>query len=97
MAKLVYHYSYGDESILSSIITVTKLTKELYQIVLIQESLEPNFDKLETNYTLVNKESYIDFVDINEDTVMNKKTTIIKVKTTNNPPPEDLFKIIPSN
>ena len=97
MAQLMYHYSYGDEGILGSTITVTKLNKELYQIVLIQESLGPIFNKLESNYTLINKDSHVDFIDVNEDTVMYKNTTTIKVKAQCNPPPEDLFKIVPGH
>lgn len=88
-------YNYSDN--FGSTITVTRLSKELYQIILIQETQEPIFDKLDTRFTLVNKESHIDFIDLSDNAVMHKQTTTIKVKANCNPPPEDLFKITPGN
>lgn len=93
MSQLMYYYSYGSEDILNSTITVTKIKNEVYEIILVQESLEPNFDKLETDHKIVTKDSHIDFINVNENLLMYKNTTNMIVKAINNPSPEKLFRI----
>jgi len=91
---LMYNYSWGDEDVLSSQITVTRTIDKYmsnYEIVFTQEGFyEDCFLDITTPYKLIEKT----VSNSNNVECMNVRTITLKVEISLNPPPESLFKII---
>lgn len=94
--NLMYNYSWGDEDVLSSKITVMQIPDEnsttlKYEITFTQEGFnDESFSDIKTKYTLLGKTITNDINNFD----MNVRTIVMLIQGWLNPPPEQLFKII---
>lgn len=88
---LMYHYTWGTESILSSSVTVIRESKssEIYNITFEQEGFDTNeFYHLLVTGEEISREEITDMID---EQGLVKSVITVKVREKNNPKPETLF------
>ena len=99
MSQLVYRYAFGfgfgpvPDNVPGYSITINKHNYDVYEIIYIEQSFDPDFNKIQTTHRIIEKYSTVNFIQINDNTLC-KRTTEIRVKVANNPRPEQLFTII---
>lgn len=92
---IVYYYTSGDEDVQEFNITIESLDQHNFRITFTQESLNPEyFKQIISEYKELSRTNQIQKESIAEGVIMVKQITEIKIKTQNNPRPEELFKII---
>lgn len=87
--QLVYYYSAGDEQIIGYRITIYKERNDIYTIIFEQESFDKQFRDITSNYKILEKCTTSVENEYCSTCVIN-----MKIKTINNPAPEELFNIL---
>ena len=98
--ELVYKHSYGGSIVLGATITVKReLVKDgvdsgIHEIIFEQEGFYPEkMADITSKYDILNKNAQDTVFEVSDGVSMLKRVITLEVKTTLNPPPEDVFEI----
>ena len=89
--SLIYNYSYGDESLLGSTITIFK-SNNIYDIIFKQQHTNDKYFKnIYSNYELISKDVIDNKEHISDVLSINSRIIKMKILCNINPPPENIF------